>query len=234
VQQKACAWILERSLLMTKCSENITVSNNIGLAHLCAKKFVGKGIEYEDLFQAGSLGLVKAIKRFDSDRGVKFSTYAVPVILGEIRLLFRDGGAIKVSRHLRSLSIKISKQRELFLAKTGQEPSLTELSKVLKVDIETITEAVDSSITLISLTSDEKNGGHQIDIPTDPIEEKLTDHLSLKEAIKRLGCFDRRLVTLRFFKKRTQSETAQILGASQSQISRREKIVLAKLRKNLV
>ncbi|MDR1467363.1 MAG: sigma-70 family RNA polymerase sigma factor [Oscillospiraceae bacterium] len=218
---------------MEKCLKKIRADENIGLVHLCAKRFANKGMEYEDIFQAGSLGLVKAIDKFDIGRGVKFSTYAVPVILGEIRLLFRNGGAIKVSRHLKSLSACILKERELFFVKNGREPSLTELSDILKVGVESLSEAIDSNVALLSLTASEEKGGTQLDIPVDSAEEKLAEYLSLREVIKKLEYFDKRLILLRFFKKCTQSETAKILKTNQSQVSRREKIVLAKLKRNL-
>ena len=106
----------------------LLITENLGLVHSCAHRFTGRGIEYEDLFQAGSMGLVKAFDAFDCERGVRFSTYAVPVILGEMRRLFRDGGTVKVSRSLKELSIKATRERENFLLKNGREPTVSELS----------------------------------------------------------------------------------------------------------
>ncbi|MDR3179075.1 MAG: sigma-70 family RNA polymerase sigma factor [Oscillospiraceae bacterium] len=218
-----------------KCQKKIIINENIGLVHLCIKKFVGKGIEYDDLFQAGSLGLVKAAAKFDYTKGLKFSTYAIPVILGEIKLLFREGGSIKVSRSLKSMAIRISRERESFFIKNGREPSINELSKILETTTEFITEAINSSSVPISLTIvDNKNSSGQIDIPTEEIEENLSECISLKQVISELQSFDRILIILRFFKKHTQSETAKILKTTQTQVSRREKIILSELRRKLL
>ena len=107
---------------------SITVEQNLGLVHTCAKRFKGRGIEYDDLFQAGCVGLVKAADNFDVGRGFRFSTYAVPVILGEIKRLFRDGGAVKLSRGLKELSLRVSREAEAFQHRTGREPTVSELA----------------------------------------------------------------------------------------------------------
>ena len=118
-----------------------TIEANLGLVHACAHKFKGKGIEYDDLFQAGCMGLVKATDAFDTQRGVRFSTYAVPVILGEMRRLFRDGGTVKVSRSLKELSMKVTRQREQFAKRQGREPTVSELAELLEVTQEAVVEA---------------------------------------------------------------------------------------------
>ena len=128
------------------------IQNNLGLVHLCANKFRNKGIEYEEMFSAGCIGLVKAMKAFDPSRNVKFSTYAVPVILGEIKCLFRDGGSIKVSRKIKSLSIHISRERERFSKNYGREPTISELSEILNVSESEIAEAVSAGLPTVSLT----------------------------------------------------------------------------------
>ena len=115
------------------------ITENMGLVHSCAHRFAGRGIEYEDLFQAGCMGLVKAFDAFDRERGVRFSTYAVPVILGEMKRLFRDGGAVKISRSLKELSLKATREREKFILKVGMEPTVSELGKVLLVSDEEVT-----------------------------------------------------------------------------------------------
>ncbi|HCA28686.1 MAG TPA: flagellar biosynthesis protein FliA, partial [Ruminococcaceae bacterium] len=112
------------------------ICNNIGLVHSCARRFIGRGIEYDDPFQAGCMGLVKAADGFDEERGLKFSTYAVPVILGEIRRLFRDGGAVKVSRSLKELSMRAARERENFISNEGREPTVSEMADLLGVEIE--------------------------------------------------------------------------------------------------
>ena len=120
-----------------------TIEENIGLVHACAHRFQGKGIEYDDLFQAGCMGLVKATDAFDTGRGVRFSTYAVPVILGEMRRLFRDGGTVKVSRSLKELGMKLNRCREQFAREHGREATITELAQQLQVTQEAVVEALD-------------------------------------------------------------------------------------------
>ena len=129
-----------------------TICQNIGLVHSCVRRFTGRGIEYDDLFQAGCMGLVKAADGFDEERGLKFSTYAVPVILGEIRRLFRDGGTVKVSRSLKELSLKATREREGFLTREGREPSVGELADLLGLSPEEAAEALGASLPPLSLT----------------------------------------------------------------------------------
>ena len=131
------------------------IEENIGLVHACAHRFKGKGIEYDDLFQAGCMGLVKATDAFDTERGVRFSTYAVPVILGEMRRLFRDGGTVKVSRSLKELSMKVARQREQLSKRLGREPTVSELAAELAVSEESIIEALGAGTPPVSLTSEE-------------------------------------------------------------------------------
>lgn len=119
---------------------------NIGLVHACAKRFTGRGMEYDDLFQAGCMGLVKAADGFDESRGLKFSTYAVPVILGEMRRLFRDGGTVKVSRSLKELALRATREREGYIHREGREPTIGELADLLGVDAEQAAEALGASL----------------------------------------------------------------------------------------
>ncbi len=210
------------------------VSENLGLVHSCAKRFRGRGIEYDDLFQAGCVGLIKAIDNFDESRGLKLSTYAVPVILGEIKGLFRDGGAVKISRGLKELSLKATREVARFLKENGREPQISELAQILGVEPEQATEALNASRLPVSLTADEENGSGQLDIPTDSPDEKLTEVISLHDEIRNLEPNDRNLILLRFFKNKTQSETAKELGMTQVQVSRREKKLLIYLRERLL
>lgn len=210
------------------------VSENLGLVHSCAKRFRGKGIEYDDLFQAGCVGLIKAIDNFDESRGLKLSTYAVPVILGEIKGLFRDGGAVKISRSLKELSLKATREVTRFAKENGREPQLSELAKALGVEPEQAAEALNASRLPMSLTADDESGSGQLDIPIDAPDEKLAEVISLHDEIKSLEPRDRSLIILRFFKNKTQSETAKILGMTQVQVSRREKKLLMILREKLI
>ena len=210
------------------------VEENMGLVHACANRFRGKGIEYDDLFSAGCMGLVKAFDAFDDQRGVRFSTYAVPVILGEMRRLFRDGGSVMVSRSLKELSMKVTRERERILQKTGREPAVSEIADALGVDPDEVVEAVNAGTPTVSLTESEEEGGGQIDVRVETLEEQLADSISLKEVIGQLEPKDRMLIVLRYFKGKTQSETAQMLGMTQVQVSRREKKILAALRERLL
>ena len=186
------------------------------------------------MFQAGCVGLIKAIDNFDESRGLKLSTYAVPVILGEIKGLFRDGGAVKISRGLKELSLKATREVARFLKENGREPQISELAHILGVEPEQATEALNASRLPVSLTADEENGSGQLDIPTDSPDEKLTEVISLHDEIKSLKPNDRNLILLRFFKNKTQSETAKELGMTQVQVSRREKKLLIYLRERLI
>lgn len=211
-----------------------TVRENLGLVHSCAKRFKGRGIEYDDLFQAGCLGLIKAVDNFDESRGLKLSTYAVPVILGEIKGLFRDGGAVKISRGLKELSLKATKAVAGFCAEHGREPQISELAAILGVEPEQAAEAINAAQMPVSLTATEDDGGGQTDIPTEPPDEKLTEMISLHDEIKLLEPKDQNLIILRFFKNKTQTQTAEILGMTQVQVSRREKKLLLLLRERLI
>ena len=210
------------------------IQNNLGLVHCCAGRFRGRGIEYEDLYAAGCLGLVKACDGFDPSRGLCFSTYAVPVILGEIKKLFRDGGTVKVSRTLKELGLKINAERERCLKRTGTEPGVTQLAETLGTTPEQIALAIRASLPALSLTpADDEDGTREWDIPVDSPEEALSERISLNEVLARLAPADRLLIRLRFFAGKTQSETAKVLKATQVQISRRERKILKWMREEL-
>lgn len=211
------------------------IEKNLGLVHARAGRFKGRGIEYEELYAAGCLGLVKACDGFDTSRGVCFSTYAVPVILGEIKKLFRDGGAVKVSRSLKELSLKINAERERCLKRTGQEPGVVQLAETLQTTPEQIALAIRASLPALSLTpADDEDGQREWDVPVDSPEESLADRIGLAEVMDKLEPQDRTMIRLRFFAGRTQSETARVLGTTQVQISRRERRVLKWMRQQLL
>ncbi len=207
------------------------IEQNLGLVHACAHKLKGRGIEYDDLFQAGCVGIIKAADAFDPERGVRFSTYAVPVILGEIKRLFRDGGSVKVSRGLKELSQKLTRERERFTVKNGREPSVGELAQLLGISDEAVVEASCASAPVLSLSADDGGEyGGQIDLPVESPEERLTENLSLSQAMRRLERQDRLLIYLRYYKLLTQTQTARRLGMTQVQVSRREKKIIGLLR----
>lgn len=220
--------------MMTNNERDKYVNENLGLVHSCAKKFKGRGIEYDDLFQAGCIGLVKAIDKFEADRGLKLSTYAVPVILGEMKRLFRDNNPIKIGRTLKELSLKVTRTATQFIAEKGREPTINELSEIMSVAPELISEALDASVQPISLTVYNDDGESQIDIPIDPPDIKTTELFALRQVLDELPSTDRSLISLRFFKNKTQSQTALELGMTQVQVSRREKKILLSLREKLL
>ena len=207
------------------------IENNYGLVHSCANKFRGRGVEYDDLFQAGCIGLIKAADKFDSSRGFAFSTYAVPVILGEIKRIFRDGGAVKIGRSLKERSRNAMKIKEDMALELGREPTVSELADKLGVDISQAAELITVSMPVISLTSTDEKGTVQLDIPTPAPEEEISEKLALKTVVDSLEDRDRKLIELRYFKGMTQVKTAMELGMSQVQVSRREKAILMYMRK---
>lgn len=211
------------------------IEENLGLVHACAGRFRGRGMEYDDLYAAGCVGLIKAYDGFDESRGLCFSTYAVPVILGEIKKLFRDGGAVKVSRSLKELGMKAGVLRERFLKEFGREPSLGEMAQRLDVSKEQLAQAVNASLPTVSLTPvSEDEGGKEFDIPEESCEEHLTDLLSLKSVIGTLEKEERLLLYWRFFQNKTQSETAEKLGTTQVQVSRKERRLIEKMRRMML
>ncbi len=210
------------------------VEENLALVHSCCKRFRNRGIEYEELYSAGCMGLVKAVNNFNPDLGLKLSTYAVPVILGEIRRLFRDGGTVKVSRSLKELSLKINRVSKSFSDKHMRSPAVSELSELLGESEEKIADAINAARYPLSLTlasDDEENG--ELDLPYEDMTDKLTDRLALGEVISLLNSSDKKIIELRYFKYQTQSETAKVLNMSQVQVSRREKKILSFMREKL-
>ncbi|MCM1335051.1 MAG: sigma-70 family RNA polymerase sigma factor [Bacteroides sp.] len=208
------------------------IEENLGLVHSLANRFRGRGIEYEELYSAGCVGLVKAAKGFDETRGLRFSTYAVPVILGEIKRLFRDGGTVKVSRGLKELSLKIARYREDRLVE-GRDPTLGELAERFGVSVELVTEAISAARPALSLTGSDEDGS-EFDLPVEPPQAKAAERIALGQCLSLLGAEDRRLIYLRYWKGLTQSETGKRLGMTQVQVSRREKRLLERLREELV
>lgn len=206
------------------------IESNLPLVHSLCKRFTGRGIEYDDLYQAGCLGLVKAVDGFDESRGLCFSTYAVPVVLGEIKRLFRDGGSVKVSRGLKELSLKVTRLKSSLEMQLSREPTIGELAAGLGVTPEDITEAISAAQPTVSLTYDSEDGTRDTDIPVAGPEELLSDKLLIERAFKYLDQKEQQIIKCRYFEFLTQSETAQKLDMSQVQVSRAEKKILIKLR----
>ncbi len=208
---------------------------HLGLVHLCANRFRNRGIDYEELYSAGCFGLLKAVKAFDHSRGVQFSTYAVPVILGEIKRLFRDGGMIHVSRSLQERAMRLQQLQEKFEQQHGRSPTISELSQLCGDSVEDCAEALCVTQAPLSLTrTDDEDDDSQMDIPVEAPDQKIGDLLSLRQLMAELPKQDRMLLELRYFHELTQTKTAAILGLSQVQVSRREKKLLAQLREELL
>lgn len=208
------------------------IVGNIGLVHCIANRFIGRGAEYDDLYQAGCVGLIKAVDNFDESRGFLFSTYAVPVIMGEIKRLFRDGGAIKVSRSLKEKSIRVQAIREKFINSELREPTLSELASLSGFCEEELGEILNVINPVVSLSVSNEDGENILDIPFDDSDEVL-NKISVHQALKTLSNTELLIVKYRFFEGKTQCEAAELLGISQVQVSRREKQLLTKLRKKL-
>ena len=219
---------------------NTLIEMNLPLVSALSKKFLNRGYDYEDIFQIGSIGLVKAIKNFDLTYNVKFSTYAVPMIIGEIKRFLRDDGMIKVSRNVKSLARKVYYYKELLTKKLNRSPTIEELSNYANVDKEEILFAIESSNSLQYLydTIHQDDGAPVLLI--DKLSEKgvdddndIIERIALKEALGSLDTKARQIIMLRYFKDKTQVQVAKMLGISQVQVSRIEKKVLAQMRKKL-
>lgn len=210
------------------------IESNLPLVHKMANRFRGRGVEYEELYAAGCVGLVKAADRFEPERGLCFSTYAVPVILGEIRRLFRDGGSVKISRSLKELSVKAARVREQLAADSpGGELRISDIAQALGVTSEEAAEALCAGIPPVSLDHGGEDG-EPLPVPSASGEEALIDRLALRQCLSELSAEDREILILRYFRRKTQCETAQILGMTQVMVSRRERKLLSSLREQLV
>ena len=218
-------------MVSDKTRRSAFIEKNLGLVHSCAGRFRGRGIEYDDLYSAGCMGLIKACDGFDESRGVCFSTYAVPVILGEIKKLFRDGGTVKVSRSIKELGLRINAAREHHMKLFGTEMTVGQLAQELNESPEAVALAIRASMPAMSLTPENDDGeDRQMDIPVDSPEEELADRISLEEVLAALPEEDQQLIRLRFYGGRTQSDTAKLLHTTQVQISRRERKILKLMR----
>lgn len=209
------------------------IEMNLGLVGSLCNRFKGRGIEYDDLYQAGCIGLIKAADSFDEGRGNCFSTYAVPVITGEMKRLFRDGGTVKVSRGLKELGMKIKREQQILEQKLCREPTVSELSEALGVKCEEITEAVCAAQPVLSLTYEDDDGVGETELPVIGAEDEISNRLLLDGAMKYLDDKEKRIVSYRYYASLTQSKTAELMGMTQVQISRAEKKILIKLREIL-
>lgn len=210
---------------------------NVGLVYSVVKRFTGRGAEMEDLFQIGSIGLLKAVDKFDLTFDVKFSTYAVPMIAGEIKRFLRDDGMLKVSRSLKEGRYKVYKMRESMERKLGREPTLGELSLEMDLPVEELILIMESAVEVESLQKAIYQGeGTEISLmdripEKENQQEKILNRIFLEETIGKLEPEERKLIGMRYFQDMTQTEIAGKLGVSQVQVSRMEKKILEKIRK---
>ena len=213
------------------------VNHNIGLVHHIVKRFLGRGVDAEDLFQIGSIGLLKAIDHFDMTFGVQFSTYAVPMIQGEIKRFMRDDGMIKVSRSIKENSVKISRAVNEYVQKYGQEPTVNMICEMTGLYKEDVVLAMDSLAEVESIyqTTIQGDGNEQFLVDRLVGEkneaEKIVNRVLLKQLLDNLGEMEKELVQLRYFEDKTQMQVAKIMGISQVQVSRLEKKIIMGLRK---
>lgn len=229
--------LIQKSHEGDKAAREQLVEENVGLIWCVVKRFYGRGLESEDLFQIGSIGLLKAIDKFDLSYDVKFSTYAVPMISGEIKRFLRDDGMIKVSRTLKELSYKIFQTREKLLDLLGREPTIEELADKMQIDKEEIVEALEAGSEVESIYKPiHQKEGNEIRLmdkleEKEHREEKILDHMLLQQLLGTLEKEERTLIYMRYFQDKTRSQVGKELGISQVQVSRMEKKIMENLRK---
>lgn len=230
--------LIEKAKENDEFAKEKLISENSPLIKSVVKRFLNKGIEYDDLYQLGSLGFLKAINNFDESFNVKFSTYAVPMIAGEIKRYMRDTGVLKVSRSVKTLSFKINRFIDEYSLKYDRSPSIEEISDKMCVGVQDVVYAMESGKQIMSLDVDVSDGeGKQQSleekIANDDTPDKIIDNMVLYKAIKSLKEREQKIIMLRYFRDKTQREVAQALGVSQVQISRLENKIMEKIRNNL-
>lgn len=220
-----------------KKAESEIYEKNVGLVWSVARKFTNRGYELDDIFQIGCIGMLKAIQKFDVSFEVKFSTYAVPMIMGEIKRFLRDDGIIKVSRNLKELANKAKMAKDKYEKEYFREPKLSEIAQMVGTSVEELVYALEANAGTQSIYNtigdDEKNPVYVIDKIKSNCqdEDKILDNLTISETINSLEVRDRQIIVLRYLKGKTQSEIAKLLGISQVQVSRLEKKILSNMRK---
>ena len=213
------------------------IMENTGLVWSVVKGFTGRGYDKEELFQIGCIGLIKSIDRFDLNYDVKFSTYAVPLIAGEIRRFFRDDGMIKVSRKWKEDGYKIYQSMQKLSQELGREPDLQEVSEHSGISVEEIVLAMEANADVDSLNRTFQSDGKEMAvmdrIPAEEnMEEKILETMALKQALEELSGKEKKLIRMRYFQNKTQTEISKVFGVSQVQISRLEKKILKKMKKS--
>ena len=213
-------------------AKTLLIENNSPLVKSIVKRYLSKGVDYDDLYQLGCLGFLKAINNFDEAFNVKFSTYAVPMIAGEIKRFLRDDGSIKVSRAIKSVYYQIQKLCDERKANNLPQPTIKELSEIFRIDEEEVVFTLESAKRPLSLQQQLDKDGGSLEI-IDRIageDNDIVNEILVKDLLKSLSDKDRKIIVLRYFRDKTQSEVAQMLGVSQVQVSRLESKILAKLK----
>lgn len=222
-----------------KLTREVLIEENLGLVHHIVRRFLGRGYDAEDLFQIGTIGLMKAIDKFDLSFDVKFSTYAVPMISGEIKRFLRDDGMVKVGRALKENGFKVKAAGERLMQQLGREPSLEEVATQTGLSVEDVVMAMEASAEVESIyKSVYQADGSEIFLidklaTEDKEKESLMNEMLVKQLIEELGEQERELIMLRFFGEQTQMEVAKKLGISQVQVSRLEKKILIGMRQKV-
>ena len=209
------------------------IKDNLNLVHSCCHRFKNKGIDYDDLYSAGCIGLIKAYDKFDKSLGFAFSTYAVPVILGEIKRLFREDGTVKIGRRMKDLSRNVEKTRESLAKEFSREPTVSEIADRMNISVEQVTDAICAAQPTLSLDYTDSDGNEVCIASVEDKSEQIIGSLALKQTLAALENRDRAIIFERYFNNQTQSSTAKKLGMTQVQVSRREKVILQKLRAEL-
>lgn len=231
--------LIGRSHQGDKEARDTLFKENIGLIYSVAKRFLGRGVEMEDLFQIGSIGLLKAVDHFDPSYEVRFSTYAVPMIVGEIKRFLRDDGILKVSRSLKENCGRIYQAKEKLEKELGREPGLDEIAAEVELSLEEVILALESTAEVESLHKTIYQGdGNDISLmdrlpEKENGQEQALDRIFLDEMLQSLDARERQLIGMRYFQNRTQTEIAAELGVSQVQVSRMEKRILKKLKEKI-
>lgn len=229
--------LIEKSQKGDKEAREVLIENNLGLVHAIVKRFVGRGVDAEDLFQIGTIGLMKAIDHFDLSYDVKFSTYAVPLITGEMKRFLRDDGMVKVSRSLKEQAMKIRVLRQKLQGEWNREPTLQELAEQSGMTMEEIVMATEAECKVESIyASVYQNDGSEVALvdmlgKEDEEKEALLNHMLLKQLLAELTEKESELIVMRYFQEKTQTEVAKHMGISQVQVSRLEKKILLSMRK---
>ncbi len=227
------AALIEKAQGGDSAALELLVDENTGLVRSIAVRFTGRGVDYDDLCQIGHIGMIKAIRNFDLQRGTAFSTYAVPLIIGEIKRFLRDDGEIKVSRELKRRGAIVCAMRERYITQHGSDPTVSQLARLCELSEEEVVECISATSATISLSEQIHEDGRLEDIIGVDFTPEINERIALKQAIEGLLPEEREIVFLRYYRGLTQSETGRVLGMTQVTVSRKEARALIKLKQEL-